>query len=271
MDVSTDVRPTCEFLTEWRCDGWRFDQRCLADMFQVFDFGHTVVVDKVIVLLGCSEGSIDLIGQVLHAHILVVTRSNGLHQLSCVLQSSNTFITRYEGNSDPSFLCQCETIKNKHLKFVPADEQSPPRSASSVWQGSSGAAQHWPAWCNALLPGPAALPENKNTNQGEATTEQHTDTYVQHTRACIQQQGKSKSGKCTSAKSNHKSHPQTGTCSEDCANTSAHRQPASPPPQGMQEEKETREKKHKSSWVLKPFCKSCYTSKINPTQVIHWN
>lgn len=109
--VSTEVRPTCEFLTEWRRDGGRFDQRCLADMFQVFDFGHTVVVDKVIVLLGCSEGSIYLICQVLYAHVLVVTRCNRLHQLSCVLQSSSTLITRYEGNGDPSSLCQCETIK----------------------------------------------------------------------------------------------------------------------------------------------------------------
>lgn len=77
---------TCELLAEWRCDGGGFDQRCLADVLQIFDLRHAVVVDKVIVFFGCSEGSADLVAQVLHAHILVVTRRHCLRQLCCVLE-----------------------------------------------------------------------------------------------------------------------------------------------------------------------------------------
>lgn len=77
---------TCEFLTEWRCDGGGSDQRCFADVFQIFDLGHAVVVDKVIVFFGCGEGSVDFIAQVLNAHILVVTRCHCPHQLCCVLE-----------------------------------------------------------------------------------------------------------------------------------------------------------------------------------------
>jgi len=80
--------------------------------------------------------------------------------------------------------------------YVPADEQSLPQNASSAWQGCSGAARHWLAWCSALPPALAALPENKNTDQGEATTEQHACTQT-HTRTHAQWQGKPKEGRCT--------------------------------------------------------------------------
>lgn len=43
---------TCEFLAEWSCDGSCFDQRCLANMFKILDFGHAVVVDKIVVFFG---------------------------------------------------------------------------------------------------------------------------------------------------------------------------------------------------------------------------
>lgn len=77
---------TCKFLAEWRCDGGGFDQRCLADVFQILDLRHTVVVDKVIVFFGRGEGSVDLVTQVLDAHVFVVTRRHRLHQLCCVLE-----------------------------------------------------------------------------------------------------------------------------------------------------------------------------------------
>lgn len=76
---------TCEFLAEWRSDGGGFDQRCLANVLQILDLRHTVVVDKVIVFFGCGEGSVDLLGQVLNAHIFVVARRHRLHQLCCML------------------------------------------------------------------------------------------------------------------------------------------------------------------------------------------
>lgn len=72
---------TCEFLAERRCDGGGFDQRCLADVFQILDLRHAVVVDKVIVFFGCGEGSVDLVTQVLNAYIFVVARRHCLHQL----------------------------------------------------------------------------------------------------------------------------------------------------------------------------------------------
>lgn len=77
---------TCEFLAEWGCDGRRLDQRCLADVLQVLDFRDAVVVDKVIVFLGGGEGSVDLLSQVFHAHVFVVTRGHCLHQLCCMLE-----------------------------------------------------------------------------------------------------------------------------------------------------------------------------------------
>lgn len=79
---------TCEFLADWRCDGSGFDQRCLANMLQVLDLRHTIMVDKVIVFFGCGEGTIYLVTQVLNAHVLVVTRCHRLHQLCCMLEGS---------------------------------------------------------------------------------------------------------------------------------------------------------------------------------------
>lgn len=76
---------TCEFLAKWRCDGGGSDQRCLANVFQILDLRHAIVVDKVIVFLGCGESSIDPFSQVLNAHILVVARRHRLHQLCRVL------------------------------------------------------------------------------------------------------------------------------------------------------------------------------------------
>lgn len=80
---------TCEFLAEWRCDGSGSDQSCLADVFQILDFRHTVMIDKVIVFFGCSESSVDLVTQVLNAHVFVIARCHCLHQLCCVLEASS--------------------------------------------------------------------------------------------------------------------------------------------------------------------------------------
>lgn len=43
---------TREFLAEWSCDGSWFDQRCLANLFKILNFGHAVVVDKIVVFFG---------------------------------------------------------------------------------------------------------------------------------------------------------------------------------------------------------------------------
>lgn len=43
---------TCEFLAEWSCDGSCFDQRCLANRFKILDFGHAVIIDKIVVFFG---------------------------------------------------------------------------------------------------------------------------------------------------------------------------------------------------------------------------
>lgn len=80
------MRLTCEFLAEWRCDGSRFDQRCLANVLKLLDFGHAVVVDEVVVFFGGGEGSVDPLVQVFDAYVLVVSGGDGLHQLRCVLQ-----------------------------------------------------------------------------------------------------------------------------------------------------------------------------------------
>lgn len=77
---------TCEFLAERRSDGGSFDQRCLANVLQVLDFRHPVVVDKVVVFFGCNQGPVDLISQVLNAHVLVVTSRHRLHQFCGVLE-----------------------------------------------------------------------------------------------------------------------------------------------------------------------------------------
>lgn len=92
------VYVTCEFLAEWRCYGGGFDQRGLADVFQILDLRHAVMVDKVIVFFGCGEGSVDLVTQVLNADILVVMRRHCLHQLCCVLESKgekNGFMNKF--------------------------------------------------------------------------------------------------------------------------------------------------------------------------------
>lgn len=79
---------TCEFLAELSCDGGCFDQRRLANVFEILDFGHAVVVDKIVVFFGRGEGSVDPVTQVFDAHVLVVPRRHGLHQLCCVLHRS---------------------------------------------------------------------------------------------------------------------------------------------------------------------------------------
>lgn len=76
---------TCEFLAEWRCDGSCFDQRCLANVFELLDFGHAVVVDQIVVFFSGGEGSVDPVVQVFDAYVLVVSRRDGFHQLRCVL------------------------------------------------------------------------------------------------------------------------------------------------------------------------------------------
>ena len=41
-------------------------------LFRSFDLGDTVVVDEVVVFLGGGQGAVDLVTQVLDAHVLVV-------------------------------------------------------------------------------------------------------------------------------------------------------------------------------------------------------
>lgn len=77
--------PTCEFLAERSCDGRRFDQRRLANMFQILDVRHAVVVNKIVFFLGRGQGSVDPVTQVFDAYVLVVSRRHGFHQLCCVL------------------------------------------------------------------------------------------------------------------------------------------------------------------------------------------
>ena len=77
---------TSELGAERRCDGGSLDQRCLADVFQVFDLGDAVVVDEVVVLLGGRQSAADPIAQILHTDVLVIARRYSLHQLCSVLR-----------------------------------------------------------------------------------------------------------------------------------------------------------------------------------------
>ena len=85
------VYHTCEFLAEWHCDGSGFDQCCLADMLQILDVRNTVMVDKIVVFFGSGERSVDLVSQVLNAHVLVI---RGFHQLFCVLERNSSLMSQ---------------------------------------------------------------------------------------------------------------------------------------------------------------------------------
>lgn len=60
-------------------------------------------------------------------------------------------------------------LNNFHFS-PPEDVQSPLQNVSSVWPELTDGALQWPASCSAWQPRLEALPGNKNTDQGEATT-----------------------------------------------------------------------------------------------------
>lgn len=63
-------------------------------------------------------------------------------------------------------------LNNFHFlpKHAPEDVRSPLQNVSSVWPELTDGALQWPASCSAWQPKLEALPGNKNTDQGEATT-----------------------------------------------------------------------------------------------------
>lgn len=63
---------------------------------------------------------------------------------------------------------------------TPEDVQSPLQNASSVWPVLTDGALQWPASCSAWQPRLEALPENKKTDQGEATTNTTATTNKHH-------------------------------------------------------------------------------------------
>lgn len=170
---------------------------------------------------------------------------------SIVFKWVATFFKMWKTNCSVYLTEWDKTFKSEE-SCVPAGERSPLQSASSVWPGRSGAAQRWLAWCSAWPPAPAALPENKNTDQGEATTEQDTGTQTDicpFTRTMARQTTKwqTHTSEVKSQMTSQK-QSQTGTSSQKCAiTTHTHAQsmptPPTPPPRGMQKERKTTREK----------------------------
>ena len=98
-------------------------------MFEIFDFGHTVEIDEIVVFFGWGEGSVDPVAQVFDAYVLIVPRCHGFHKLCRVLQKKME--KSEDSQISEGFNSGSEWLGGREAK-APAGEQSPLHSSSCV-------------------------------------------------------------------------------------------------------------------------------------------
>lgn len=153
------------------------------------------------------------------------------------------------------FFPTCKTWKSEK-NTVPAGEQSPLRNASSAWPGRSGAPQRWLAWCSAWLQAPGALPENKNTDQREATTEKDTAHTQIYTHSHIGKAShKTADAHTSKVKSQMTSQKQSQTGISVQAHTYTHSQCRHHHHEGCRKKGRQREREQNRPWVFNLLAK----------------
>lgn len=122
---------TYELLAEWCLNRSCFDERCFADVLQIFDLRHAVVVYKIVVFLCSCKRTVDLIRQIFHINIFIVSGSRRLHQLRGMLQDTRERIQNENVNIPLMKLTNKKTKRRKTHSLSPVDKHTCSRAISS--------------------------------------------------------------------------------------------------------------------------------------------